>query len=148
MNRLDLLIYSLEQDMKDLKIKKKDLYSILHRNTVSTLFKLHVGSLESLHKIIDYIDKIKEDKEDIDFFEKSNFYKSPKEMFKAKIIKSEANMILYKEKAEKAHSEEKFDEYIMFSEKAEEAEKEAKRNISLYNKYKTTTWESFKKEKL
>lgn len=74
-NKLDLLIFSIEKDMKDLNIKKSDLYHILNRNTVTNIFNDHTGSLDSLHKILDFIN-IKR-RETMTNINKNVFFKCP-----------------------------------------------------------------------
>lgn len=57
MNRVELLIANLEKDMKKKRIQKKELYSIVTRQTVATLFNSYKGHLETLIKICEYVDK-------------------------------------------------------------------------------------------
>lgn len=59
MNRLEFLIVSLEKEMKDKGIKKGDLYGIVTKETVASLFNKYKGTLATLSKIIDYVDNVK-----------------------------------------------------------------------------------------
>lgn len=56
MNRVEELIIKLELDMKKKKIQKKELYSIVTKQTVATLFNSYKGHLETLIKICEYVD--------------------------------------------------------------------------------------------
>lgn len=56
MNRLEILVKTLEKDMRAKGIKKKDLESVVNRNTISTIFNQYKGSMAALSRIINYID--------------------------------------------------------------------------------------------
>ena len=58
MINIDDLIYNIEFEMLKKGIKKKDLYTIINRNTVSALFSKHEGNLDTLRKIINYVNSI------------------------------------------------------------------------------------------
>lgn len=57
-NKLDDLIYEIEAKMKRYNILKKELYVIINRNTVSKIFTNHEGTIETLRKIINYVDNV------------------------------------------------------------------------------------------
>lgn len=56
MNRIEILIAELEKEMKVKKIKKGELYNFLDRGTVARIFNQYTGTLDTLKKIIDYVD--------------------------------------------------------------------------------------------
>lgn len=56
MNRLEVLIAELEKEMKVKKIKKSELYNFLDKATVAKIFNKYAGTLDTLKKIIDYVD--------------------------------------------------------------------------------------------
>lgn len=58
-NDIDELIFNLELKMSKKNIKKKDLYSVINRNTVTKLFSKHEGTIDTLRKVINYINNKK-----------------------------------------------------------------------------------------
>ena len=56
-NKIDELIYEIEDKMKHNKIQKQDLYVILNRNTVGKIFSHHEG-IDTLRKIINFVDNV------------------------------------------------------------------------------------------
>lgn len=56
MNRVEMFVASLEKEMRDKKIKKGELYSLVTKETVARIFNQYTGTLDTLKKIADYID--------------------------------------------------------------------------------------------
>lgn len=57
-NKVDELIYEIEYKMLKNRIKKKELYNIINRNTVTKLLIHHEGTIDTLRKVINYIEEI------------------------------------------------------------------------------------------
>lgn len=57
-NKVDELIYEITFKMMKNKIKRKDLYKIINRNTVTKLLSHHEGTIDTLRKVINYVEEI------------------------------------------------------------------------------------------
>lgn len=61
-NKIDELIYEIEYRMLKNRIKKKELYNIVNRNTVTKLLIHHEGTIDTLRKVINFIDELENKK--------------------------------------------------------------------------------------